>query len=69
MVDLETYQIVDIIDSQETKQVEEWLKTYPNLKVISRNGAQTYASAVRSNHLNAVQISDRFHLIKKYQML
>lgn len=64
MVDLETHRIVDIIDSRETKQVEEWLKTYPNLKVISRDGAQTYASAVRNAHPNAVQISDRFHLIK-----
>ena len=36
MVDLETHRIIDIIDSRETKQVEEWLKTFPNLKVISR---------------------------------
>ena len=64
MVDLETHRIVDIIDSRETKQVEEWLKTYPNLKVISRDGAQTYASAIRNAHPNAVQVSDRFHLIK-----
>ena len=64
MVNLETHRIVDLIDSRETKKVEEWLKTYPNLKVISRDGAQTYASAVRNAHPNAVQISDRFHLIK-----
>lgn len=64
MVNLETHRIIDIIDSRETKQVEEWLKTYPNLKVISRDGAQAYASAVRNAHPNAVQISDRFHLIK-----
>ncbi|MCD7836660.1 MAG: transposase [Lachnospiraceae bacterium] len=43
MVDLDTHRIIDIIDSRETKQVEEWLKSHPNLKVISRDGAQTYA--------------------------
>lgn len=64
MVDLETHRIIDIIDSRETKQVEEWLRTYPNLKVVSRDGAQTYASAVRNAHPSAMQISDRFHLIK-----
>ena len=64
MVDLETHRIVDIIDSRETKQVEEWLKTYPNLKIISRDGAQTYVSAVRNAHPDVVQINDRFHLIK-----
>lgn len=64
MVDLDTHRIIDIIDSRETKQVEEWLKAYPNLKVVSRDGAQTYASAVRNAHPNAIQISDCFHLIK-----
>lgn len=64
MVDLETHRIVDIIDSRETKQVEEWLKTFPNLKVISRDGAQTYASAAHNAHPDAIQVSDRFHLIK-----
>ena len=39
MVDLDTHRIIDIIDSRETKQVEEWLKAYPNLKVVSRDGA------------------------------
>ena len=64
MVDLEIHRIIDIIDSRETKQVEEWWKTYPNLKIISRDGAQAYASSVRNVHPNAIQISDRFHLIK-----
>ena len=39
MVNLDTHRIIDIIDSRETKKVEEWLKSYPNLKVISRDGA------------------------------
>lgn len=29
MVNFETHRIVDIIESRETKQVEEWLKSYP----------------------------------------
>lgn len=64
MVDLETHRIIDIINSRETKQVEEWLKSYPNLQIISRDGAQTYSSASFKAHPNAVQISDRFHLLK-----
>jgi transposase len=64
MVDLETHRIIDIIDSRETKQVEDWLKSYPNLVVISRDGAQTYSSASTNSHPDALQISDRFHLLK-----
>ncbi len=64
MVDLESHRIIDIIDSRETKDVENWLKIYPNLQVISRDGAQTYSSAATNSHPNALQISDRFHLLK-----
>lgn len=64
MVDLESHRIIDIIDSRETKNVEKWLKTYPNLQVITRDGAQTYSSAATNSHPHALQISDRFHLLK-----
>ncbi len=40
------------------------VKIYPNLKVISRDGAQTYSSAASNAHPDAVQVSDRFHLLK-----
>lgn len=64
MVDLETHRIIDLIDSRETKAVEAWLKTYPNLEVISRDGAQTYSSAASGSHPDAIQVSDRFHLLQ-----
>lgn len=64
MVDLDTHRIIDIIDSRETPKVEEWLKSYPCLVIISRDGAQTYSSAAKKSHPNALQISDRFHLLK-----
>lgn len=64
MVDLETHRIIDLIDSRETKEVEAWLKTYPSLEVISRDGAQTYSSAASGSHPEAIQVSDRFHLLK-----
>lgn len=68
MVNLDTHKIIDIIDSRETKIGEDWLRSYPNLKVVSRDGAHTYSSAVSNAHPDAIQISDRFHLIKIYPM-
>lgn len=64
LVDIDTHRIIDVIDSRETEKVAEWLKTYPNLEVICRDGAQTYASAAKNAHPDAVQVSDRFHLLK-----
>jgi len=64
MIDIETHQIVDLIDSREINDVVAWLKTYPNLKVISRDGSVSYNSAIKQVNTNIVQVSDRFHLIK-----
>lgn len=64
MVELDTHQIVDILESRDSEAVTRWLKTYPNLTVISRDGAQTYANASTKAHPTAIQVSDRFHLLK-----
>ena len=64
MVDIETKNIIDLLGSREINDVIEWLKTYPNLKIVSRDGSLTYAAAIRKAHPKAIQISDRFHLLK-----
>lgn len=64
MVDIETHRVIDLIPSRECNDVVEWLKTYPNLKVISRDGFITYHNAITTAHPKAIQVSDRFHLLK-----
>ena len=65
MVNLYAHRTIDLIDSRETKRVEEWLKSYPHLEIISRDEAQTYSSAAQKSHPYAIQISDRFHRKRK----
>ena len=64
MVDLDTHRIIDLIPSRDTDDVRVWLKKFPNIEVVSRDGAQIYAHAVQKAHPEVVQVSDRFHLIK-----
>lgn len=64
MIDIETHRVIDLIDSRNLEDVIEWLKTYKNLKIISRDGSLTYKSAIASAHPSAIQVSDRFHLLK-----
>jgi len=64
MINWDIHRIIDILPSRETNEVQKWLSAYPNLKMISRDGASTYASAGRKSHPDAIQITDRFHLIK-----
>ena len=64
MVNLETRRIVDMIESRELKDVRRWLSEYPNLRVVARDGSLTYATAITEACRGAMQISDRFHLVK-----
>ncbi len=64
MVDLESHRIIDLIPSRETADVAKWLAAFPNIQVVSRDGAAIYSSAAADSHPDAVQVSDRFHLIK-----
>jgi len=64
MIDIDTGSIVDILASRETDDVAKWLATFPNIRVVSRDGSQQYAAAIRQAHPDAIQVSDRFHLIK-----
>jgi len=71
MVDLKTNRIIDMIETRDYEPVCEWLKSYPNLEIVSRDGSITYKNAIEAAHPKATQISDRFHLLKnltKYAM-
>lgn len=64
MVDIETRCIVDLLNSRDTQDVEKWLKEYPNIEIVSRDGSLSFKSSIEQAHPNAIQVSDRFHLVK-----
>jgi transposase len=64
MVDAETGDIVDMLESRESSEVSEWLATFPNIEVVSRDGSMLYAKAISMAHPDAMQVSDRFHILK-----
>lgn len=64
MIDIDTHQIIDLIESRQESDVTKWLEEYPNLKVISRDGGIMYKSASNKSHPKVKQIYDRFHILK-----
>ncbi len=64
MIDLHTGNIIDMIDSRTIEDVSCWLKCFPNIKLVSRDGSKAYKKAINNSHPQAIQISDKFHLIK-----
>jgi transposase len=64
LIDIETHRIIDLLDSREKEPVAKWLKKYPNLQLVSRDGSHIYSAVIHEAHPNAIQVSDRFHLLK-----
>jgi len=64
MINIETGRIVDMLESREAAEVAAWLATFPNIEVFSRDGSTLYAAAIKKAHPCALQISDRFHILK-----
>ena len=64
MIDLHTGNVIDMIESRTRENVSCWLKGFPNIKFVSRDGSKIYKGAIKDSHPQAIQISDKFHLIK-----
>lgn len=64
MVDIETHQIIDMIESRNLDDVVAWLQSFPNLQVFSRDGSIIYRNSINKAHPTNLQVSDRFHILK-----
>ena len=64
LVDLEKRQVIDLLPDRETDTLKTWLEAHPGIEVISRDRASTYALAAAQVAPQAVQVADRWHLLK-----
>lgn len=66
MIDIDTHRVIDLLPSREIDDVAAWLRTYPNITVVSRDGSVSYRAAIKQACEEIRQVSDRFHLLKGY---
>lgn len=45
-------------------EIEEWFRAHPEIRLVTRDGCMSYADIIRQALPQALQVSDRFHLIK-----
>jgi transposase len=64
VVDLPSHRVVDLLPDRESTTVADWMKSHPHVEVVSRDRSGSYADAVNTGAPQALQVADRFHLLK-----
>jgi len=66
LVDLETHQPIALLADRKAETLATWLEAHPGIEVLSRDRSKTYRNAMNEGAPEAVQVADRFHLVKNF---
>jgi transposase len=64
IVNLETHRLIDILPDRTVATVAAWLAAHPEIELISRDRASDYATAAAIGAPQALQVCDRWHLLR-----
>ena len=67
LVDLERHQVIALLADREAETLAHWLKEHPGVEILSRDRSKTYKRGMTEGAPDAVQVADRFHLLKNLE--
>jgi transposase len=64
LCDLERHKVIDLLPDRSVDSVKAWLDSHPGIEIVSRDRASAYAEAARGSAPEAIQVADRWHLLR-----
>jgi transposase len=64
LCDLERGKVIDLLPDRSAESAAAWLRAHPGIEIVSRDRASLYAEAVEKAVPHAVQVADRWHLLR-----
>ena len=64
IVDHYTREVLAVFDGRYPGDLVLWLRSHPEVKLVTRDGSREYASLISEGRPEAIQVTDRFHLTK-----
>lgn len=62
--DLKGHHLVALLEGRDGQPFKEWLKKHKKVRLVARDRASAYASAINEILPDCVQVADRFHLLQ-----
>jgi transposase len=64
LCDLERGRVIDILADRSSASTEQWMRRHPTIEIVSRDRASLYAEAADKALPHAVEVADRWHLLR-----
>ena len=62
--DLKDHHLIALLEGRDSKTLEDWLLNHKKIKIVARDRASAYATAINKILPDCIQVADRYHLFE-----